>query len=125
MGVPEAAESAAMADVGTVRIALAIGVGVVLAVIGDPVHDRALHRQRAQHGEDALEPGIGLERAVGEEPVETDRHADRGEQIHRPEDRQVGPVNRPVPEQYHGRQHADEREDDAKQVRVALRAGHG
>ena len=39
-----------------VRIALLVGVRVVLAVVGDPVEHRALHRHRAEHGEGVLEP---------------------------------------------------------------------
>ena len=46
MGVQEAAHGAAdvlpRADVRGVRIALLVGVGVVLAVVGDPVDDRPL-----------------------------------------------------------------------------------
>ena len=42
MGMPQSAQAAAVADVRAVRIALLVGVGVVLAVVGDPVEDRAL-----------------------------------------------------------------------------------
>ena len=64
-----------MADVRAVRVALLVGVGVVLAVVGDPVEDRALDGQRAHHRERALEPRVGLERAMGQQPVEADRDA--------------------------------------------------
>ena len=45
MGMPKSAQAAAMADVRAVRIALLVRVGVVLAVIGHPVEDRALDGQ--------------------------------------------------------------------------------
>ena len=52
VGVEEAAQGAAPAvavvDVGAVRVALLVGEGVVLAVVGDPGDDRALDRRRAE-----------------------------------------------------------------------------
>ena len=79
MGVPEAAQDAAdavaVADVRAVRVALLVGVGVVLAVVGHPADDRALHRHRAEHGEGVLERLGDQEGAVGEQAVEADGHA--------------------------------------------------
>jgi hypothetical protein len=40
--MPEPAQSAAVADVRRMRIALFVGVRVVLAVVGDPVNYRSL-----------------------------------------------------------------------------------
>ena len=55
--VPEAAQTAAVTDVRAVRVALLVGVRVVLAVVGDPVEHRALDRSeprtanvRSSHG---------------------------------------------------------------------------
>jgi hypothetical protein len=102
-----------MPDMGAVGVALAVRVRVVLTVIGDPVEHRALDRQRTHDGEDPLEPRVRLKRAVRQEPVKADGHADRGQQIHPSEDRDIGRVNRAVPEQNHRDQHADERNHDA------------
>ena len=44
-----AAQAAAVVDVGAVRVAEAIGVGVVLAVVGDPGDHGALDGHRAEH----------------------------------------------------------------------------
>ena len=51
-----AAPAAAVVDVRAVRVALAVGEGVVLAVVGDPRDDGALDRGGA---EDASMPRIG------------------------------------------------------------------
>ena len=69
----------AVADVRAVGVALFVGVGVVLAVVGDPGDDRALHRHRAEHREGVFERLRGLEGAMGEQAVEADRDPDRGE----------------------------------------------
>ena len=45
-----------MPDVGAVRIALLVGVRVVLAVIGDPADHGSLDGHRAEAREDVLEP---------------------------------------------------------------------
>ena len=86
--MPEAgqdpAHALAVADVGAVRVALFVGVGVVLAVVGDPGDHRSLDRHRAEHREDVLDRLRGLEGAVGEKAVEADRDPDRGQQVHRP-----------------------------------------
>ena len=46
---------ARLADVRAVRVAVDVGVGVVLAVVGDPVVERALDRHRAGDRERALD----------------------------------------------------------------------
>ena len=60
VGVEEAAQGAAPAvavvDVGAVRVALLVGEGVVLAVVGDPGDDRALDRGRAEDRQQAVQP---------------------------------------------------------------------
>ena len=60
---------------GRVRVALLVGVRVVLAVVGDPVHDRALHRHRAEDRDRVLHRFVGLERTVRQQPVEAERDA--------------------------------------------------
>ena len=66
-----------MADVRGVRVALLVGVRVVLSVVGDPVDDRALDRHRAGGRERVLERLVGCERPVGEHPVVADGDPDR------------------------------------------------
>ena len=60
VGVEEAAHRAAPAvavvDVGAVRVALFVGEGVVLAVVGDPGDHRALDRRRAEDRQQAVQP---------------------------------------------------------------------
>src|SRR5450755_2010477 len=107
-----------------VRIALAIGVGVVLSMISHPIQHRPLDRQRAEHGKRPLEPRIGLKRAVREQPVKPNRHANRGQEIHDCEDCQVDRIDRSVPEQNDGEQNPEERDDDPDQVVIALGTSH-
>ena len=59
-----------------VRVALLVGVGMVLAVVGDPVDHRALQRHRAEAGQYVLDRLVGPEGAVREQPVVADRDAD-------------------------------------------------
>lgn len=68
-----------MTDVGTVGVTLLIGVGVVLAMVGDPGDNRPLDGHRAKDGEDVLERLRGLEGAVGEQAVKAYGDADRGQ----------------------------------------------
>jgi hypothetical protein len=120
----ESAQAAAVADVGAVRIPLAVGVGVMRAVVGNPVEHRTLDRERPEHRERPLEPRVGGERPVGEQPVEADRPPRGGEQVHAGEDREVGEVHRPVPEQDDGGEHAGEGHEHPEQVGEAFRSGH-
>ena len=81
MRVPEPGEralDAAAVTVRGVRIALLVGVRVVLAVVGDPCHHRALDRHRAERRERVLDRLERLERAVRQQPVEAERHAVAG-----------------------------------------------
>ena len=94
------AHAVAVADVGAVRVALFVGVRVVLAMVGDPGNHRALDGHRAEHGKDVLEWLGGLEGTVGEETVKADRDADRGRQVHRRCDRKVVGVDQAVPKQH-------------------------
>ena len=94
--VDEAAQRAeravAVADVRRVRIAGLVGHGVVLAVVGDPLGERALHRHAAEDGEGRLERRPGLEAAVREVAVEADRRSERAEDVEAGEQREVEPV---------------------------------
>ena len=125
VGVPEALEPGAVTDVRRVRVALLVGVRVVLAVVGHPVEHRPLEGGRAQHGEGVLERLVGLERAVGEQAVVADGDAEPGEHVAHGEDREVGAVHPLVPEQDDGGEHARERNEDAEDVAGALDSRHG
>jgi hypothetical protein len=122
--VPEAGEAGAVADVGRVRIALLVGVRMVLAVVGDPVHDGPLERHRAGHGERVLRRLVRLEAAMGEHAVVADGHAEAADQVHDGEDRQIRPVDPAVPQQDDRCKEADERDDHADEVRNALSSRH-
>ena len=84
MRVPEARQAAAVADVRRVRVAVDVRMGVVLAVVGDPVDHRPLDRHRAGGGERVLDRLVGLEGPVGEQPVIADRDPEPGQQPSRP-----------------------------------------
>ena len=101
--VPEAAQRAhhavAVTDVRRVRIALDVGVRVVLAMVGDPVDDGPLHRQHAEVREDVAGQLVRLERTMGQHPVEADGHAEPADHVHEGEDGDVGPAEPVAPQQ--------------------------
>ena len=93
-----AAQAAAVVDVGAVRVALAVGEGVVLAMVGDPGDHGTLDRGRAEHGEDETEERGCLERAVGKEAVKADRDTERRGDVHDREHDQVRAVKQAIPQ---------------------------
>jgi hypothetical protein len=113
-----------MPGVGAVRVALFVGERVVLAVVGNPVDHRSLQGHRAQHGERVAQPRPRLKGAVGEEAVEADGHANRGQHVHDGEDRQVAWPEELVPQQYRGHDHPQEGDHDGADVHVALQPCH-
>jgi hypothetical protein len=113
-----------MTDMRAMGVTLFVGVRVVLAVIGHPIHHGALCSQRPQDRECPLQPRVGLEGPVGQEAVKANGNAHPGEQVHRSKDRQVGPIDRAVPKQTDGREYAEKREYDPDQVGIPLRTGH-
>jgi len=76
----EAGDRGAVAPRG-VRVTLAVGVGVVTSMVGDPLDDCAFQGQRPGHGQGDPQPTYGLERAVGEVSVKADRHAETGHEV--------------------------------------------
>ena len=125
--VPEAGDralDAAAVAVRRVRVALLVGVRVVLAVVGHPRHHRALHGERAEDRERVLDRLEGLERAVREQPVEAERDPVAADHVHDQHHRQVAPVDQLVPEQDDGEDEPDEREQDPREVEPAVHGGH-
>ena len=123
MRVGQAAQRPAPADpvidMGAVRVALAIGEGVVLAVVRDPRDHRPLDRGGAERREHEAQRARGLEGAVCEEAVEADRDAEPREDIHDREHDHVRAVQQAVPQlpadeaERGNRRERDERGDDA------------
>jgi hypothetical protein len=107
-----------------VRVALDVGVRVVLAMVGHPRDDRALHGHRAQRRERVLD-GLGRqEGAVREHAVVADGDPQGSQQVHGGEDREVGGVHDTVPQQHDGGQRRGEGERDGRQVHGLLGSGH-
>jgi hypothetical protein len=67
---------------------------------------------------------VRLEGAVREQAVVADRHTEAEEHVRDGHDREVDPVDPAVPEQHDSGDETEERDDDADQVRGALRPGH-
>jgi hypothetical protein len=119
-----AAQAGAVSRVGAVRVALFVGERVVLAVVRHPVDHAALQRHRAEDRQRVAQPWARLEGAVREQAVEADGDAQRGQQVHDGEYRQVAHAQEAVPQEHRRRDHAEERDDDCGDVGVALQAGH-
>jgi hypothetical protein len=114
---PHRADDAlALADVRAVGVALLVGVRMVLAVVGHPVDDRALHGHRARDGEQVLD-GLGrAERAMGEHAVEADRDAEGREQVQHDHHGQIVDPDDVVPEHHDGGEDHERRQDHREQV---------
>ena len=127
--VPEALQrahgTAVLADVRRVRIALDVGVGVVLAVVGDPVDDGSLHAQHPEVGEYVAGRLVRLEGTMGQHPVEADGHAEAAQQVHDGEDGDVGPADPVAPEDRDGYSGHGEGDEDCGHVHTALKRSHG
>ena len=65
----DARHALTVSDVGTVRVPLDVGVGVVFPVIGDPGDHGSLHRHRAEPRKGVLRRLVGPEGAMGKHPV--------------------------------------------------------
>ena len=106
-----------------VRVAVAVGELVVLAVVGDPADDRALDREAAGDGQRDLDPAVGLEGLVREEPVEAGGDAEPGDHVHDHGDDDIAPAQPAAPGQRHRGDHGEEGDQDEHCQRDALTAG--
>ena len=97
---------------GRMRVALAVGEGVVTAVVGHPVQHVALHGEGPGDRHGHPQPRPRLERPVGEVAVQPDRHPEDGEDVEDDEQAQVVPPHSPTPRQRHGRDERDHRHGD-------------
>src|SRR5579862_1994600 len=82
-------------DVRRVRIALAVGELMVLAMVGHPRDHGPFDRQRAEDREEVTDRGPGLERAVREQAMEADGHTEPGQPV---ANREVRPADGVAPE---------------------------
>ena len=117
---PQALEARALADVRAVRIALLVGVGVVLAVVGDPGDRGPLDGHRAEDRPRVLHGLARLEGLVGQHAVVADRDAEPGDDVHEGHNGQLDGPDSAVPEQHDGQQQGKERHDDRSKIGVAL-----
>ncbi len=110
---PDGAKGAgAVADVRRVRVSLLVRHRVMLAVVGDPLRDRALHRHAAEDRERRPNGRAGLEALVREQAVKADGRAERAEDVEPDQQSEVVPVERDPPEQAHRRQQPERRQND-------------
>ena len=108
-----------------VRVALLVGVRVVLAVVGDPVDDGSLHRQRTEDREQVPRALVGLECAVREHAVEA-RRSRRSHSAGTSARRRRRRTSRARSPHSRGTAIADddERQQDGGHVHTALESGH-
>jgi hypothetical protein len=93
---------------------------VVLAVVGDPAHDRALDGHRAGDAEQDLHAPVRLEGLVREVAVEADRDAEPGEGVHDDSDDHVAPTQPAAPGDRHGGDDREHRQHDENADRDLL-----
>ena len=106
-------------------VSLLVGVGVVLAMVGHPVHDRTLNGERPEDREQIAQGAVGLEGAMGQQAVVADRDAQPRRQIHAGEQLEVERIDAVIPQQDEREQEREERQRDGDHVCVSLEACHG
>ena len=100
---PSRAQRSGSSVVRAVRVAVLVGEVVVLAMVGDPLDDRSLDRQGAEHRQRVADGGVGLKGAVRQEPVEPHRDPQAGERVPDGQDGDVQRLDHATPEQHHGK----------------------
>jgi hypothetical protein len=105
-------------------IALLVGVGVVLAVVGDPLDHRSLDGHRAEDREHVARGAVRREGTVGQHPMKADGHAEPAQDVHQCEHDQVGGADEAAPQQRDGGHHHDERQQHGGEIHVAFESSH-
>src|SRR6201996_8700621 len=107
-----------------VRVAFPVAVLVVPPVVGDPVEHRALNGHGPAYRQRDPQAGPGLERAVGEVPVEADGDAEPGHPVEDQRDDHVVPAEEaPAPGQRDGGDQGQQRDGDEHPDQRALEHG--
>src|SRR5579871_3173287 len=91
-----------------------VAVLMMPAVESDPIKQESLDSHRPENGEYEFHNNVGLKRAVGEEPVETDRNAKESRGVHAEQECEVDPVEAPAPEQRAGSYQAEQRDSNSE-----------
>ena len=107
-----APRAVAVADVRRVRVARLVRERVVLAMVGDPLDERALHRHAAEDRERRLHRRARLEALVREVAVEADRRPERTDDVEGGEHGDVDQVEGDSPERSRGDGDSERRDDD-------------
>ena len=102
----------AVPGVRGVRVAGPVGERVVLAVVGDPLGERPLHRHAPENRPQGTERGARLEALVREEPVEADGDPQPAGDVEPREQHEVDRAHAAVPEQPDGGDEPERRHDD-------------
>jgi hypothetical protein len=98
------------------RVAVAVGELVMLAVVRDPADDVALDGELAEDREGVTHRRVGPERAVREQAVIPHGDPDARQQISRAQDRELDGPDHPVPQQDDRDDQARRREHDADEI---------
>ncbi len=93
-----------------VRVAVVVTVLVVQAVQADPGDHRPLKAHGAADREEPLDRPVRLEGPVREQPVEADRDAEHGGQVHDDQQADVHPRDAPQDAEHDRRHHPDDGE---------------
>src|SRR4051794_5136147 len=97
---------------------------MMLAVVGHPRHHGSLYGHRADRRDAVLDPFVRLEGPVREQPVEPQRHAEAGQEIHHEHHGERRPVHERAPQQHDRDEDADEGQEDAGEVRQLVGSRH-
>jgi hypothetical protein len=81
----------------------------MLAVVGHPRDHWAFDRGRAEDRQRRANRTRGLERAMGEQPMKADRHAETGERVQQQEHEDVVPAEQAVPQLPASEEQAEDR----------------
>jgi hypothetical protein len=98
------------------RVVFPVRVAVVLPVRGDPPRDGTFDCHAAQDAKRPYQDWGGFERAMGEQPVETDGNAESRKQVKKQKKGQVDGTKPTAPQSEHGEQDTNRREDDHEQM---------